>query len=76
LEGLFPANNGLNARFGDELLNGEIFYSLKEAKIIIEEWRKHYNAKRPHVALGYPINPSITVNISCLADVLRALWRG
>ena len=37
----------------DELLNGEIFYSLKEAQIIIEGWRQHYNTKRPHSALGY-----------------------
>ncbi len=42
-----------NARFRDELLNGEVFYSLKEAQIIIEEWRKRYNTKRPHSALGY-----------------------
>ena len=42
-----------NARFRDEFLNGEIFYSLREAQILIEEWRKHYNAKRPHSALGY-----------------------
>ena len=42
-----------NARFRDELLNGEIFYSLREAQILIEEWRKHYNTKRPHSALGY-----------------------
>jgi len=42
-----------NARFRDELLNREIFYSLREAQIIIEEWRKHYNTKRPHSALGY-----------------------
>jgi putative transposase len=42
-----------NARFRDELLNGEIFYTLKEAKIVIEEWRKHYNTVRPHSALGY-----------------------
>ena len=34
-------------------LNGEVFYSLREAQIIIEEWRKHYNTKRPHSALGY-----------------------
>jgi hypothetical protein len=32
-----------NARFRDELLNGEIFYSLKEAEIVIEQWRQHYN---------------------------------
>jgi len=30
----------------------EIFHTLKEAQIIIEEWRKHYNTKRPHSALG------------------------
>ena len=52
-----PWENGycesFNARFRDELLNGEIFYSLKKAQIIIEEWRKHYNTKRPHSALGY-----------------------
>jgi transposase InsO family protein len=31
----------------------EIFYSLREAQIIIERWRNHYNTKRPHSALGY-----------------------
>ncbi|MCP9482656.1 IS3 family transposase [Shimia sp. CNT1-13L.2] len=52
-----PWENGyvesFNARFRDELLTREIFYSLREAQIIIEEWRKHYNTKRPHSALGY-----------------------
>ena len=52
-----PWENGycesFNGRFRDELLNGEIFYSLREAQIIIEEWRRHYNTKRPHTALGY-----------------------
>lgn len=52
-----PWENGycesFNGRFRDELLNGEIFYSLKEAQIIIEQWRKHYNTRRPHSALGY-----------------------
>lgn len=37
----------------DELLNGEMFSSLREAQIIIETWRNHYNTKRPHSALGY-----------------------
>ena len=37
----------------DELLNGEIFYSLKEAQIVVEQWRKHYNTIRPHSAIGY-----------------------
>jgi transposase InsO family protein len=35
-----------------ELLDGEIFYSLLEAKIVIEQWRIHYNTKRPHSSLG------------------------
>ncbi|WP_144436251.1 IS3 family transposase, partial [Roseibium album] len=52
-----PWENGycesFNARFRDELLDGETFYSLKEAQILIEQWRKHYNTKRPHSALGY-----------------------
>lgn len=52
-----PWENGyiesFNARFRDELLNRETFYSLREAQIIIEAWRKHYNTKRPHSALGY-----------------------
>ena len=52
-----PWENGycesFDARFRDELLNGEVFYSLREAQILIEHWRKHYNTKRPHSALGY-----------------------
>jgi len=34
-------------------LNGEIFYSLKEARVVIEQWRKFYNTERPHSSLGY-----------------------
>ena len=52
-----PWENGyiesFNARLRDELLNGEIFYSLKEAQIVIEGWRCHYNTIRPHSSLGY-----------------------
>ena len=52
-----PWENGycesFNARFRDELLNGEIFYTLKEAQILIEQWRIHYNTVRPHSSLGY-----------------------
>jgi transposase InsO family protein len=51
-----PWENGyresFNARFRDGLLNGEIFYSLREAQIHIEQWRRHYNTVRPHSALG------------------------
>ena len=39
-------------RSGDEVAF-PVFYTLKEAQIIIEQWGKHYNTKRPHSALGY-----------------------
>jgi putative transposase len=49
-----PWENGycesFNARFRDELLNGELFYTLSEAQILIEQWRAHYNTVRPHRA--------------------------
>ena len=52
-----PWENGFiesfNARLRDELLDGEIFYTLKEAQIVIESWRRHYNTVRPHASLGY-----------------------
>ena len=34
-------------------MNSEIFYTLAEAKIVIEQWRKYYNTVRPHSSLGY-----------------------
>ena len=46
-------NESFNGKLRDELLNGEIFYSLKEAQVLIERWRHHYNTLRPHSALGY-----------------------
>src|ERR1700704_2629229 len=52
-----PWENGycesFNSKLRDELLNGEIFYTLQEAKVIIESWRRHYNTVRPHSSLGY-----------------------
>ncbi len=46
-------NESFNGKLRDELLNGEIFYSLKEAQVLIEQWRRHYNEVRPHSSLGY-----------------------
>lgn len=46
-------NESFNGKLRDELLNGEIFYTLKEAKVLIEQWRTHYNTVRPHSSLGY-----------------------
>ena len=37
----------------DELLNGEIFYTLTEAKVLVQRWRHLYNRVRPHSSLGY-----------------------
>jgi putative transposase len=59
-----PWENGycesFNSKLRDELLNGEIFYSLKEARIVIESWRRHYNKVRPHSSLGYrPPAPAV-----------------
>jgi transposase InsO family protein len=52
-----PWENGycesFNGSLRDELLDGEIFYSLTEAKVLIEAWRRHYNTIRPHSSLGY-----------------------
>jgi putative transposase len=46
-------NESFNGKLRDELLNGEIFYTLKEAQVLIEQWRRHYNTIRPHSSLGY-----------------------
>lgn len=42
-----------NGKLRDERLDREIFSTLQEARILIEGWRLHYNARRPHSALGY-----------------------
>jgi putative transposase len=62
-----PWENGyvesFNGKLRDELLNVEIFSSLREAQILIESWRRHYNTIRPHSALGYrPPAPDVTVH--------------
>jgi len=52
-----PWENGyiesFNGKLRDELLNREVFYTLTEAKVLIEQWRKEYNQVRPHSSLGY-----------------------
>ena len=49
----FKGGRSLNGKLRDELLYGEIFYTLAEAKIVIEQWRRHYNTARSHSSLGY-----------------------
>ena len=46
---------GIHTQLRDECLNGEIFYSLKEAQVVIEQGRKEYNTRRSHSALGYRV---------------------
>ena len=66
-------NESFNGKLRDELLNGEIFYSLKEAQILIEHWRQHYNPIRPHSSLGYrPPTPKTILPCSSLALPFRA----
>ncbi len=64
-----PWENGyvesFNGRMRDELLNLEIFYTMKEAKHLIEMWRWEYNHIRPHSSLGYkPPAPSAWIAIT------------
>ena len=61
-----PWENGFvesfNARLRDELLDGEIFYGLREAQVVIESWRRHYNTVRPHSSRGYrPPAPEVVL---------------
>jgi putative transposase len=61
-----PWENGycesFNSKLRDELLKGEVFYTLKEAQIVIESWRRHYNTVRPHSSLGYrPPAPEVVL---------------
>ncbi len=71
-----------NGKLRDELLNGEIFETLLEAKVLIEWWREEYNTVRPHSSLGYhPPAPEArqlhkstcaTLQRPCAADLLTS----
>lgn len=76
-----PWENGyvesFNGKLRDELLNGEIFYTLQEAKVLIEMWRSHYNTVRPHSALGYrPPAPETIAAGPTSASLRSARQRG
>ena len=50
-------------------MNGEIFYSLKEASVLLEQWRKYYNTIRPHSSLGYkPPAPVTVIDVQYLQE--------
>src|SRR5208282_3561874 len=68
-------NESFNGRLRDEFLNGESFYTLKEAQVMIEQWTHHYNHIRPHSSLGYrPPAPLATTRTRVMAELsaLRA----
>jgi putative transposase len=69
-----PWENGycesFNGKLRDECLNGEIFYSLREAQVVIEKWRVVYNTLRPHSALGY--RPPAPVTMAPQMAALRS----
>lgn len=48
-----PYSESFHSRFRDELLDREVFYNLLEARVMVEDYRMHYNTKRPHSALEY-----------------------
>jgi len=64
-----------NGKLRDELLNGEIFMTLREAKVLIERWRNHYNTKRPHSSLGYrpPAPQALNTSEACSATLRTPL---
>ena len=65
-------NESFNGKLRDELLNVELFNDLREAKVLIERWRKHYNTIRPHASLGYqPPAPEAIVP----ADLASTMWK-
>lgn len=72
-----PWENGyiesFNGKLRDELLNGEIFYTLYEAKVLIEQWRKEYNTVRSHSALNYRPPAPEAVQTAPLAQPLFPL---
>jgi len=60
----------LNGTLRDNLLNGEIFYGVKEAQALVDQWVAHYNTERPHSALGYK-PPAPEIRIKALDQHIR-----
>ena len=69
-----PWENGfcesLNSKLRDELLNLEVFSSLRQAEVLIEAWRWHFNTVRPHSSLGY-VPPAPEARLHTTAPVRR-----
>ena len=63
-----------NSKLRDNLLNGEIFMTMKEAEIVIENWRSHYNRRRPHRSLGGRPPAPLTIFAPPMGGAMGALW--
>jgi len=62
-----PWENGYCESFSgtlrNELLDGEIFYGVREAQALVDQWVRHYNTTKPHSSLGYkPPAPEVRIN--------------
>ena len=66
-------NESFNGKLRDELLNGEIFDTLLEARVLIERWRREYNTIRPHSALGY-VPPAPEARLAWPAQKRKRAW--
>ena len=66
-------NESFNGKLRDEFLNGEIFYTLKEAQVLIEGWRREYNTIRPHSSLGYKPPAPETIQLGFCAPFIPPL---
>ena len=76
-----PWENGycesFNSKLRDEFLNGEIFHSMKEIRVLAERWRVHFNTVRPHSSLGYrPPAPEAWVAKSLGCDESQLVRQG
>ena len=72
-------NESFNGKLRDELLNGEIFYTLAEARVLIERWRWEYNHVRSHSSLGYlPPAPAAWVPADTVVEATLCVsrWHG
>ena len=73
-----PWENGycesFNGKLRDKLLDGEIFMTLQEAEIIIENWRRHYNRRRPHRSLGGRPPAPLTFFAPPMGGAMGPLW--
>ncbi|WP_186198808.1 integrase core domain-containing protein, partial [Burkholderia gladioli] len=68
------ADESFNGKFRDECLSLEWFRTRTEAKVVIEQWRRHYNAVRPHSSLAY-LTPNEFKQGYCSTEATEAVFQ-